>query len=477
MNCILTQFRNAYFNYDCGMGYIIRCGDGRLVVIDGGIGEIEESDAFFDTMKSMSPSSKPTVALWIITHSHVDHFGVFTQLAERCPGDLEIEKIAFRFPDAETAWGMSDTSAFYSAVERLGDDKVVVPSSGDVFDIGGCRIDILFTLADLPAGTRCSVNDTSIAFMITHKSRRVLFIGDGAAVQSSVLCSKYGKSDLECDVFQIGHHGYCGGSEELHALISPSVLLWPAPDYRFPLLLPLPHEQMKRYCPDFVTEELLQRFWDINSSIAYLPSVRRIAYSGREQFTIDLTKFASLSDPWTGDSSSFMSPDPTGPDKDVIAFESFENFDAKRLYDLHWSFEYYKNFGPVKAEREKNGVRITTLTEKPSACQMIKDCDFGSFRSFRLTLKGTLHEGSISVQFFGEPPVLVKNVVPVSVGVSPGESFVLEISADEKTGTAVFSLNGELRTEEYDPGQMMGFYLFLKNASLSVTYLECRGAI
>ena len=41
---LVTQVHQRYWEYDCGMTYLIRLGDGRFAVIDGGMAEAEETE-------------------------------------------------------------------------------------------------------------------------------------------------------------------------------------------------------------------------------------------------------------------------------------------------------------------------------------------------------------------------------------------------------------------------------------------------
>jgi len=459
-----------YHRCDCGMGYIVRCPDGRFVIIDGGLGEPGESEAFLEEIKAVSKDPKPVIALWIITHAHIDHFGVFTHLVGEHGSEFEIEHAAFRFPKAEKARGWSDTKDFYRAVEKIGKDKVITPAAGDSFNVGGCITDILFTEADLPDGEVYPINDTSIAFRLAFGRRRALFIGDGAAVQSSVLCNKYRREELKSDVFQVGHHGYWGGSPELHDMVRPSVLLWPAPDFRFPFIFSHPESIADGYLIPTASKEALLRLWRINGSLDPAGTVRVTGYSGKENFTINMSKFSELDDPWEN-VSDFISSS-LSPAKGVIVREDFKKRD---LYALHWSFingGFYP-FSPGNVTLDGKRAVIAS-GEKIAACQLIKDSQFGVSKGFDIVMKGVLERGEVFVQYSGDTPVLFESKAVFPLCAEYGKPFTLEISADPSMKKARVSLCGAVREEPYDPDRMKGVYVFLKDASLSLTYLECR---
>ena len=470
MDCLITQFRNLYLNCDCGMGYVIRCPDGRFVLVDGGLGEAEESDAFLETVKSMSDDEKPAIAMWIITHAHSDHFGVFTKLSEKNRYEFNIEKVVFRFPDPNKARGWSNTTDFYRAVKDIGKDKIIVPKTGDSFDIGGCVIDFLFTEADLPEGAQYPINDTSLAFRISYNGKRALFIGDGAEIQSSILCAKYSEKELKSDVFQVGHHGYWGGSPELHKKVSPSVVLWPTPDFRFPLLLPHPESERDEFIAPDASSNALFKMWSINGSLLSLPSVRVISVSGREQITVNMSRFSSLSDPWGEQPYDFLSIRNDVPVNGVIIGDNRSNL---RVYDLHWSFINggFYSFGPAEVDFDEKGAVLRTVSEKLAACQLVQSEFFKNAESFRVIIKGVLFSGEMSVQYSGDTPVRIETLSGISVRPEYGKHFELEINADAEKKTSEVVLNGVSRTFSYNPDKMKGLYLFLKNAELSVKYL------
>ena len=115
---------------------------------------------------------------------------------------------------------------------------------------------------------------------------------------SSVLCGRYTDGELKSDIFQVGHHGYWGGSPELHRKVSPQILLWPSPDFRFPMILRHPADELPNYRQPRMPEESLRRMWEINDSLVSLPSVRVTGYGGSEQFTVNMSKFDRSPDPW-----------------------------------------------------------------------------------------------------------------------------------------------------------------------------------
>ena len=478
-DCLLTQFRNMYLACDCGMGYIARCPDGRFILIDGGVGEDGESDAFLDTVVSMAGGKKPVIALWIITHAHRDHIGVFSQLAAERPDEFDIEHVVYRFPKREKARGWSDTSKFEQAVDTIGRDRVVAPLAGDRFDVGGCTVDILFTEADLPDrpdGKPYQINDTSLAFRLTVGRRRALFIGDGAAAMSSVLCGRYTDGELKSDIFQVGHHGYWGGSPELHRKVSPQILLWPSPDFRFPMILRHPDDELPNYRQPRMPEESLRRMWEINGSLVSLPSVRVTGYGGSEQFTVNMSRFDRSPDPWASPRDFISTTLPLSVPADGLLRR--EAFSGRSVYGYGLSYinggSYDFAVGRVRPDGDGALVscREEGATGRVAALQLMKDSGFAGAKAFSVTLRGTLISGEFGILYSGEPPVAPERISPLPVRPPYGEPFTLKIKTDPESRSAVIGLDGNTATAGYDPALMNGIYLILTDAELKLTLLE-----
>ena len=92
------------------------------------------------------------------------------------------------------------------------------------------KFDILCVCNDEENETR--INDTSIVFRVTIEGQTILFLGDSNIAQGNKLLEKYGKS-IHSDIVQMAHHGQNGVSEEVYATISPTLCMWPSPDWVF----------------------------------------------------------------------------------------------------------------------------------------------------------------------------------------------------------------------------------------------------
>ena len=102
----LTQLCTSNSEFDgewkwqaAGMSYLIRTKENRFVVIDGGEDQ-EDALHLIKKMKELSGIERPTVALWILTHPHLDHYGALYHLSKRVDREFEvtIQQLCYQLP-------------------------------------------------------------------------------------------------------------------------------------------------------------------------------------------------------------------------------------------------------------------------------------------------------------------------------------------------------------------------------------------
>ncbi|MBQ4159826.1 MAG: MBL fold metallo-hydrolase, partial [Clostridia bacterium] len=83
---------------DFGMSYVIRLGDGRFIIIDGGREFTQDADRLFACLKEGSPHEKPWIAAWILTHPHSDHHLCLQTFLDKYITEVQIEKFLYNYP-------------------------------------------------------------------------------------------------------------------------------------------------------------------------------------------------------------------------------------------------------------------------------------------------------------------------------------------------------------------------------------------
>lgn len=429
--CLLTQMHLNNLICDCGMSYIIRCDDGRFVIIDGGIGEYDEPLFLLEKLQEQNTLDRITVAAWFISHPHDDHFGCFDKFMEQYGDRIELQSLIFRFPKAGKAHGSSKTEPFYRMLVKLNGTAVITPDSGDRFTYGSCRFDILFTEADLTNPTGYYINDCSLAFMFTFGKYKTLFIADGCGEQAAVLCGKYSADELKCDLLQVGHHGYWGGSNELYTKADPRILLWPCPDYHLPVIASA----------------------ETNVTLRSLPHLERIIYSGHEEVTLNLSEELQIPE---------------------LSFPSVREWnDFSRITSLYWANMQGNDYGygAVSVSGSEKSCVLTNNSDAHCALQMVQQWMVADAGEYTLTINGILQEGSLGFQYEGIAPHGLRNASPVWPAVQNGQQFSLQLHADAASNKAVLQCNGNETSLPFNPAEPHGFYLFLKG-KLELTYVK-----
>lgn len=214
-----------------GMSYVIQCGDGSTVVIDGAM--YEDSDSMYSYLRALAGGKDPVVDAWFFSHAHPDHTYCCKGVAEKYADKITVKKLIYRFPDEEFQRlrekdSLVQIPAFENAVAAFGAEHVI-PSAGDRYVFGDTVFDVMFTCADLPSlaeENNQNLNDTSLVLRLSAAGQTVLFLGDVQEAGNMVMMKKYGKA-LKSDVCQVAHHGYYSSCSSFYDLVDPEILLWP----------------------------------------------------------------------------------------------------------------------------------------------------------------------------------------------------------------------------------------------------------
>ncbi len=236
-----------------GMCIIYRLSDGSFVIVDGGhhgnsgIYATNIIKALREQSKDYAKTDKDiTIAAWIISHPHTDHFGTLMNEYKQFT-KFNFERIMCNFwPEAAFDTAQKKTSSFatglyknynktVSVAREIGVDYVV-PHVGQVWWFGDTAFEILYTLdAYLPTVAN-AFNTSSIVFRTTTKDStgketKVIITGD-ATGHAFNICNNMYKNELKCDIMQVAHHGGStgganSGTQSAYSLMQPSVILWP----------------------------------------------------------------------------------------------------------------------------------------------------------------------------------------------------------------------------------------------------------
>ena len=269
---LLSQLHLACIGADCGMSYVLRLCDGRFVLIDGGYNDYEESERLYDLLCAQNEVyEKPVIAAWFFSHPHDDHIGCFTELLEKHSSDIVLQRVIRNFaPPCYVPRCDCDHAAFDALLRTLADTTdcaVVTVRTGQRYEFADLTVDVLYTADDVYPNELRNLNDTSVILRCDFSERRILFLGDAMPLSSDVTAKRFGAGELSCELLQVGHHGYGGGSDAFNRACDPEALLWSCPAFWYPSV----------------------RLWKENDYLRNSEHIKNIYLSGFGTITLDMT--------------------------------------------------------------------------------------------------------------------------------------------------------------------------------------------
>ena len=224
-----------------GMSYAIQLKDHSFIVIDGGTNAKENTTKLYNYLVEKTPSGKtPTIACWVFTHADPDHIGAPHSFLNQYMDAVELESVAYNFPDCSVQNTSQDdqkigTSIFAlkNVIKSFYDATIYTVHTGQKFYFKGAEMEILFTEEDLYPKKVNSYNDTTLMVRFTFDGGKTFTVlGDSTEQTSKQLAATY-QSYLKSDILQLAHHGLIGGDKELYTYIDPEICFWATSQERF----------------------------------------------------------------------------------------------------------------------------------------------------------------------------------------------------------------------------------------------------
>lgn len=184
--------RVSFLDVGQGDAIFIESPAGRQVLIDGG-----STREVLRELGGLTRWYDRSIDMVVATHPDADHIGGLPDVLRRF-------NVSYVLRSSVEDTG-SDAKAFMRAVAEevsLG-ARDIVAERGQVFDIGGARIEVLFPDRDMRG---VETNTGSIALRIVHGETSFLLTGDAPAGIEEYLVRLHGGS-LNADVLKVGHHG------------------------------------------------------------------------------------------------------------------------------------------------------------------------------------------------------------------------------------------------------------------------------
>lgn len=216
------------------LAIVVKSNDGRIIVVDGGF----KTNAPY--LGEYIKANGGKVAVWLLTHPHVDHVGALDVMLEQQksgnPKDfakIDLGEIYYSFAPMdfykahEQEYRLPVIQESYDDIAAYDQSKVHYNSpAGTSFDIGNVNVQILNQpyLFDIDTG-----NNSSICYMLTINGKKILITGDLPYEAAEQLLKDRGAAALKADVVQLAHHGQHGGSFAFYSAVGAKYALWPTP--------------------------------------------------------------------------------------------------------------------------------------------------------------------------------------------------------------------------------------------------------
>ena len=257
----IIMFGNTTETVVHGLGIIMRLEDGRFIVVDGGYSSKDHDANFISILKDQSKeyTNTPTIAAWIITHTHSDHANLLCNGYESIKNagvvveniilnelstyevnraidyDIAMNKpTVYEFPESD--YGKENKKIIEVAAPALG-ANLYKAHVGQEFYISNCKIDVLFTMEGYAPNVCNTQNTTSVVTKMTFtdsasgKVSTFLSTGDASGFSMKTANTFFGDY-LQSDILSVAHHGgNTWGDDnamaEAYKKVNAACLLWP----------------------------------------------------------------------------------------------------------------------------------------------------------------------------------------------------------------------------------------------------------
>ncbi|MBE6592693.1 MAG: MBL fold metallo-hydrolase [Ruminococcaceae bacterium] len=264
---MLTLISDTYIEWPGRMGYVFQMSDGSFFIIDGGYTDGNQGESgglrapgistgchssapfVMEVLKKYAPDPENiTIAAWLITHMHEDHFGAFIDLALNADyaedkARITIENVIYSASCDENTKLASDkqlpwTRVFRRAVSNEGwGERIknkVKAHPGQQFFLRDLEFTV-YTSEDLlhfgtfnPYEDGKYINNTSIVTMVKFMGKDMLFLADSSAANNPNVLTPIYNTELKADILQVAHHGYADtDAGTVLKYVKPEIVFWP----------------------------------------------------------------------------------------------------------------------------------------------------------------------------------------------------------------------------------------------------------
>lgn len=246
-------------------GYVVKTGDGKLIVIDGGAAT-KSSPAYIDAaLTAISGTENYVVDYWFLSHAHSDHIHELGKILNSETINFTVNNFVFDFPEfvqttENGAWYTSYSSSCVLSSSDAGGDIIALKSlmsgfnnyaakkgiayEGDsYYDVVNGSVvneealkngpiiiesgDVKFEVLQTWSTSDTQVNSHSLIVRMWVDGQSVLFLNDATVESGNRLLRTYDEEFLKSDIVQMAHHGQNGTARNVYDAVQAKVRLWP----------------------------------------------------------------------------------------------------------------------------------------------------------------------------------------------------------------------------------------------------------
>lgn len=239
-------------------GYVIKTGNDKLVVIDGGASN-GGNEAYLDkALTAIAGTENYTVDTWFLSHAHSDHIYELAKMLNSETINFTVENFVFDFPNFVQSG--SNWVADFQSVCSLGSDapawnalktgldnyaakKGLTVNGASYYDELNGKVvnsaalkdgpmtisvdDVDFEILQTFSTSDTQVNSNSMVLRAWVDGQSVLFLNDATVESGNRLIGTYGREFLKSDIVQMAHHGQNGTARNVYDAADAKVRLWP----------------------------------------------------------------------------------------------------------------------------------------------------------------------------------------------------------------------------------------------------------
>lgn len=221
---VLNMSYNEQPGGNNGLCIVLTLGDGRFIIYDSGFMQ-SDGDRLFQYLKENNTREDGiTIAAWILTHGHEDHYGAFVHFMQDYFNCVNVQYFMLN-PVLNCKERIDDLIKVVEIIKANDSQaKILIPHSGMKFQLSNLELEILFNHEDVLPQRVLTINDASVVTRLRGNGKSILMMGD--CQWCIPLVQRAMQGYVKSDILQVPHHGDSGGTSEFYDLADPETVIY-----------------------------------------------------------------------------------------------------------------------------------------------------------------------------------------------------------------------------------------------------------